>query len=531
MKKGLLLLLLVVLLSQAAFVIWMNSGSLESLHKDPWSVAGIADDVEVKKVKVVAAAPYPGPKATNPDMGRGLIRGRVVDPTGEPRSGVAVVADHYRDPELSLTRGVRRSGRWDTKTDDTGYFEFSTLPGGFFTVSAYTPARHALGEVTIEEEGATGELLLTLADTVSLDGQVFSPEGAALRDARVYPVWCDNQIGVPPYVRFPEKTDRKGRFHFSHLHGGSWRFLVAARKYAPFLSEPVAPARGEVVFNLRAGATLTGSVIEITKDRPEGRVEIVARESAFGLETCRARTDGRGHFELPGLRAATYRLTISSNRVAPVYSPIQISVNEEGVTKLPPVWVKPAGSLRGRVVLAGNDGEGIPGTTVRASQAGQATQETVVAKTDPGGYYTFKGLSREPYRITVAPLPGYAPAGPVSKVVDTTANQQVKGPVFVLERGLTVSGRVEDGEGRPVAQANVFFTVEDRPDTPMATRTNDLGLFSFEGIGGGESVTLRAERMDRRSHPAGPFAMNGEALGELVLKLDTPREWDTPSPP
>ena len=527
MKKVLLLLIVVVLLLQAAFVIYKNRAKddLGLLPKDPWTVAGLAEDVEVQEVKAAAPAPYPGAKATNPSLGRGVLRGRVVDLTGEPKREVAVVADQHRDSAPALTLGLRHAARWATETDDTGCFEFTTLSGGVLTVSAFTPTQHAMGEVALDEGGAAAEIRLTLVDTVQLGGRVYSPDGMATRDAWVYPVACDTRPGALPYARFPQKTDREGHFDFTHLCEGNWRLLVATRQYAPFLSDALDPAAGDASLNLCAGATLMGEVVEVTEDRSEGRVEIFARESAYGLETYRTRTDGRGHFELAGLRPATYTLTISAGRVAPVYNPIVTTVSE-GVSELPPIWVKPAGSVRGRVVLAGSDGRGIPDATVEAAQAGP---EPLTATTDLGGYYLFGGLAEGTCSISVVPPAGYAPTASLRDEVTIVPGQQTPGPDFALERGLTVSGRVEDSEGSPVPQANVYLSLEGRGGEPLATRTNDSGLFAFKGAGRTESVTLQARRMDRGSIAAGPFEMNGESLMGLVLTLDVPCDLDAPS--
>ena len=64
-----------------------------------------------------------------------------------------------------------------------------------------------------------------------------------------------------------------------------------------------------------------------------------------------------------------------------------------------------------------------------------------------------------------------------------------------MEKGITISGKVADDTGKPIARAAVFCSNAANPFQPFRTTTNDEAVFSFGNVGGGQGqyIVVRAD--------------------------------------
>ncbi len=168
----------------------------------------------------------------------------------------------------------------------------------------------------------------------------------------------------------------------------------------------------------------------------------------------------------------------------------------------------PAGRLAGRVVDA--TGEPVAGATVHVGHeipagayrdAGRPRSLPAGPKVTTGadGRFEVGGLAAERTGIAVT-RDGFAPW---ERVVTPTARQET--PLLArLERGGTILGTVEDGEGRPIAGARVRVSLDERmfvrahrigaPD--LETETDARGAFLLEAIPSG-TARVRFEAAGR----------------------------------
>ncbi len=167
----------------------------------------------------------------------------------------------------------------------------------------------------------------------------------------------------------------------------------------------------------------------------------------------------------------------------------------------------PAGTISGRVTVRG---KGLPDVTVTARPASLGGSQNVPqTKTDADGNY----------RLADVPVGSYvvAPVAPVYVVPDATrftfasepvvitGGETVEGVDFSLVRGGVITGKVTDGEGRPVIEQPVSVQNADQQQQgrgpgggvflPGNFRTDDRGAYRIYGLPAGHyTVSVGAQR-------------------------------------
>ena len=162
----------------------------------------------------------------------------------------------------------------------------------------------------------------------------------------------------------------------------------------------------------------------------------------------------------------------------------------------------PRGSVSGRVTIKENGAAGVV-IGLRKGELYTSGEPYLKATTDQDGFYRFGNLTPGNYSLVLA-----APAFVMtrkdsqSKNVVVSEDESVEGINFALVRGGVITGRVTDGEGRPlIAQQVKVYTVEvferrlkDQPVYPeREVQTDDRGIYRVFGLSAGrvQSVALR----------------------------------------
>lgn len=434
--------------------------------------------------------------------------GRVVDSAGRPVAG----ADVWAVP--SDAGGFRRgSTREQTLTSTDGTFHLPELE----TDTPYTlHARrdgHAPGlvELAAPADGPTGGALdpveIVLPDASAAFGRVvdFDENPVAGAEVSLAPVVETSDIFALLRANsaaagdHQATTDAEGRFEIGDLPSGRFDLTASARRFAPLTVPGVelAEDRSRVDLGtllLEPGLTLEGQVVD-PQGRPVAEAD-VRSEPGNGLGLRRrsrrraddspdATTGPDGRFVVGDLaRGVPMTLTIrrkgyGGTDLAGIELPL-----EEPLT----VVLEPSSILSGEVV--DTDGQGIEkaGILARGGAApGPRSRGGSFTRGESGadGRFTVEGVA--PGRVTVSVMAdGYLEQ---EKEVEVIAGEDRDDLRFALEPGATITGRVVDASGRPLAEARLRV-VSDAPPFGFrgasSAESDADGVYLLAGVPAGE---------------------------------------------
>ncbi|MFQ5503477.1 MAG: carboxypeptidase regulatory-like domain-containing protein [Planctomycetota bacterium] len=247
----------------------------------------------------------------------GRVRGRVLDPEGQPVSGARVVLRPGANAFLAqLTRGA---SRWiETSSDSEGSFDIPGVPPGDGYALSGIADGMALAQAR-EIRVTPGEpAVRTLRGRVGgvVEGRVRKEDGSPAQGALVGFAYLDlARILFSLGTKNPVRTDQEGRFRLQHIGAGLVAIgaLMPGRSIAEPLTLTMADgARHVVELELGIGYELEGRVIDGSGD-PIAGVRVTARglEQPRGFDlsllakyhVVEGKTDREGQFQLDGLLA------------------------------------------------------------------------------------------------------------------------------------------------------------------------------------------------------------------------------------
>lgn len=160
----------------------------------------------------------------------GRITGIVLDPQGQPVSGIPVVAIHSKP--IHPDDALQPLNWWDF-TDFLGKFEIENLPPGIFSVSAHTHSQglgFSLEEQVIIGKGETKTITLRLQ--TSGTGFLVSETLTMERGNPIPGAWCNisNASGIRLY--HGQARNEKGVMKINHLPPGTYHVQVSAEGYS-----------------------------------------------------------------------------------------------------------------------------------------------------------------------------------------------------------------------------------------------------------------------------------------------------------
>lgn len=454
------------------------------------------------------------PSVAGPGI-RLLVEGRVLDFRGAPLPGAEVT--------LSLTpmewgwwggatpgrRGREHRVRRHAVTGESGRFRFSgpAYPETAIKVTVRHPA-HA--PAVVRDGWHRSEGPLDLGDLVlrpgsELAGRVVDPHGRPVVGARL--ILRHSGRGRTGFERQEAESGTDGRFTLEHLAAGRWRVEAYHPAWVPAAQEMEISGEGDRVdcgdLRLEAGAVITGRVVAAAGGTPvaEARVWFFAetdrnRKNAgeggrrHGREpdprqwrSVSSGVDGRFRLVVPGDRAGrlvawhprfgTTALALEETNAAnevvlamPARGVLVVEVDPAANSPLPEEIRVRLRRVRGEqspAPLGRSRGSGVHPVRVRA-------RVWEVRGVEPGHYEaTVTAAGFLPVRISPVEI---APGPRVSRVR------------AILRRGAVLAGTVRDGQGSPIAGAEVFLCASQSPDRRtgpgrMRVRTGPNGEFRF----------------------------------------------------
>ncbi|MBK9375629.1 MAG: carboxypeptidase regulatory-like domain-containing protein [Holophagales bacterium] len=448
----------------------------------------------------------PGPSAS-----AGTLSGTVaID--GKPAAAI-VSAIPFEEP----LEKARRQARGEA--EPKALASVTAGSGGAFALTVpAAPGKEVLYRVRIAAKGAIaaelegiydasetdelGELPLRKAE--ALAGRVTGPGGRPVAGARVTLTArgrFDGSFGLSP-VPEESSTGADGTFRFENAASERNELLVVADGFAPaHLSGAKGGAQSRAIA-LVAGAPLSGSV---KKRDGKPAAGALVRYEGDGLETRWVEVGADG----------TFRLADLPSRRGSVVA----DAGDDGFAEAPGVTPVPGGKP---VVLALAPPTVLEGRTLDVATLKPVPRVKLTVSSGPGrlvarsgadGRYRLKGL--RPADVTVR-------ADEPAHVRWTRANVRLeKGATKVLDvpltRGASLSGRVVDEDGGPVADARVRRLRRRQPVPP-----GDAGL---GGRHGSEDPLARRRNLLRLASPTGrepadrraaPGLREGKARGNLA---------------
>lgn len=433
------------------------------------------------------------------------LTGSVKNSSGAAVAGAEVVLTtlgaseifFVNDPLPDLSKEPR------VRTDAEGRFAFPGIqPRDRYTLIVSHPqyARKETPTVPVFDQGVFEEPPIVLVPGARLSGYVKDEGGNFIDDATLWLEGVQYQgIGVAAPDRMEVKTTKQGWYEFANVPRGQRTLTVMAPGYGQITIPGLSFDKEETLQRdivLKVGEQICGKVVGAGGVGIAGATVIAVgvsatQQSARGQTT----TKENGDFCVEGLMPGSYNIVASAKgwRALPG-GRNRVDSNSSGVL----LEMFKEAAVRGRVVDA-TTGENVSGASVRLrfwygidSPTQPVGEEWTAAQ---GPEFVIEAAPPSDGFVVEAAAPGYAPS--FSANFSVQAGKDVDGVVVRMRRGGTITGRVVDGDGKPVARARVVSHESDWTDdvftqalgftyptnaTTAETRTNDEGVFVLKNL-------------------------------------------------
>ena len=428
----------------------------------------------------VLVRPAERPAAAPPAPGPVRIEGRIRDGAGRPVAGALVIARRI-DVRLLARPATARSdarGAFSVALDAAGDYALRVESSGLAPSTVDRVRAPATGLVVTLERGAT------------LEGVVKDGRGRPVAGARVeaqeWKEWRASPLMEAGAGRVRTTTDARGSFRLAGLAAAAQSVQASARGVGGARRDGVRPGQRIELFLAPSGAV--AGTVQGADGRPLAGASIALEpeKTRPGLPLAE-RSNERGAFEFGGVAPGAWRVLAWQPGLAPALARV---LTEKGSERAVALTLGPPSRLSGRLV----DGEGRPqrGSVTLQEIEGQLVLSTLGqvlrAESDAQGHFVLDGMPRRSIAVAVTAR-GLAArrveAAPVEARLDL-------GDV-VLERGLTIAGRVTDDSDRAVAGAHVSASGRQARRAVMDGTTDGDGGFVLSGADpGGYRIGVQA---------------------------------------
>jgi RNA polymerase sigma factor (sigma-70 family) len=455
------------------------------------------------------------------------LSGRVVDYKHKPVAGARVVATSASEPLPVVD--PRRDG---VLTGVDGSFSIPAVSAGTWRLTATSGDSAPVTSVpiTVDGEHTRGGVVLMLAAGAAVRGTVKDTAGAPIAGADVSVVVHGF---VPWRTRRQAFTDSKGTFAITGLAPRAvdvvaWHDTGASAIVAVDLA---AKRDHDVTLTLDINGAIAGTVVD-KNGQPIGDAQVVAEpdwtggtadRAAFGVRGVQETvTDQAGAFRFGGLPDGSYRV-----RAARPGAPEAALALSEGVVTKPnaaaiKIVVPADGRVIGKVQLAG----GKPPVAFTVTLGG--TKPLPFASKD--GAFALPAAAGT-YPLTISGL------GFVATTKDATINEGKDTDLgtITVNPGRSISGRVLDEHGAPVAKATVAagalltgggaeLYIKDESIMAKDTETDENGRYVLDGFPPAALTVVAGKADAGRSASVRVPASPDSAMLDLVLAGTTGME-------
>lgn len=363
------------------------------------------------------------------------ITGRVKDTDGNALEGVSIafqplLPTNPFDESAGGVSGLTLLTVPSVKSEKDGTFKSPGLVKGSYSLFLQKRGYSApVGRDQAATDGPPVELSMTKC--AAFKGRIVDAEtGEPIKEFSIALTMSKEGLATSGRTtQYFETTDGRFEYVMPDLGFGPSRdrwLIGIARDYAPARGEPMIAANagdtGEVVINLKRGATAIGRVVDqkgagvggadveiVTRmEGGGGAAEIFVRALADRSQrnyTVRTTTDAQGNYRVKNLIDGLHRIRVSRAGYAIEDRDLTEKVAATGETKFPDVVLSRGADIFGVVFTKSR--ETVPGARVTlSSKARFGASMSAVA--DDGGNYRFSNVIPGVYYIRVVERPGEA---------------------------------------------------------------------------------------------------------------------------
>jgi hypothetical protein len=422
--------------------------------------------VDPVKVTVKAGETVKDVKLVFDRLGDYTIAGRTVDAKNSPVKNV----------NLSLSG----NGLFDTAaSDESGYFEFSGLLEGKYTINAKEPSHSPA--TMIDVEAGKLDVTITLEGVASVEGQVVdNKSGEPVREFSIRQVTRGGGL-LTPTGAGTTYQDPEGRFRLDGLPRGNVTLSVRAKGYvaATHTVKGLTPdeERSGIRIDLLGGASVTGHVVSYDGAAVAGAL-IFADALPFEpdrKEGSVAETDANGTFSASGIQPGAATLWATHPQFAA--GKVEFSADAAATTDVQIVLTQ-GGSIRGQVTARGQPAAG---ASMRAMSIPALIP--ISFKQESDGTFFATGVAASLVEVT---------ANLASGTQGRTRSQRL-----LVNAGETVEANFEFSDGEAALQGTVTLSgapakglVQFSGGAPgegssWTCKLDENGAYSFDGVDAG----------------------------------------------
>jgi RNA polymerase sigma factor (sigma-70 family) len=448
------------------------------------------------------------------------LAGRVVDDKGKPVANAQVVATSAGDALPVVD--PRRDG---VMTGADGAFSIATVPAGTWRLTAtagdYAPT--TAPPLTVDGEHARSGIELRLSAGAVVRGVVKSSNGAPIAAADVSVVVHGY---VPWRARRQAFTDAAGKFTIRGLASRAvdvvaWHDSGAS---AIVRADLAANREQDVTLVLDIAGAITGTVVD-TSGAPLGDAQVVAEPEWTGGTGDRAAwsvrgvqetvTDQAGAFRFAGMPDGAYRVRAARPGASEAALELSTGVLANPGAMAIQIVVPADGRATGKIELA--DSRPVIAFTIRLGNT------TPLAFRANDGGFAVSGAAGT-YALTIAG-PGF-----VTKTMQATIREGKDTDLgtITVAAGRSISGRVLDEHGTPVAKASVAagalltgggteLYIKSESIAAKDTETDENGRFVLDGFPPASLTIIAGKPTVGRSASIQLPASQDSATLDLVL--------------
>jgi len=326
------------------------------------------------------------------------VSGIILDKNGQAMPAVSVTIDGLKSPQET------------TLTDDTGFYQFTSLGFDTYTVTpffegyGFTPPFQEVTIASTDIDKNKPNINFTGTLGFQIAGKVSDIDGKGLQGVSI------TMSGGSQNVSLQTQTDNNGAYSFVELENGTYTITPSLNAYDfnPS-SKTITIAFASVLnvdFTAAIGANVSGYILEGSEPLKDVTVNLIDSVTKEIVQT--AQTDETGFYILLGVLDGSYAVKPQYTGYGFDPTATSVAIRNADITDVNFRAIKGI-YISGTVTNFLNRPLG--DVTLELTGGGSAT-----ANTNSAGYYSFLGLAPGIYTVTIS-TPGYLTI-PASKVVD-----------------------------------------------------------------------------------------------------------------